>query len=48
MEFDPPLHVIHDDRGVLTVRFEREAFVRFLPLAFQQRGRASTQPTTVS
>ena len=34
MEFHPPLHVIHDGRGTLTVRFEREAFVRFLPLAF--------------
>ena len=34
MTFDPPLHVIHDGRGALTVRFEREAFVRFVPLAF--------------
>ena len=34
MEFDPPLHVIHDGRGTLTVKFEREAFVRCLPLAF--------------
>ncbi len=34
MEFDPPLHVIHDGRGTLTVRFERDAFVRFLSLAF--------------
>ena len=34
MVFDPPLHVIHDGRGTLTVQFEREALVRFLPLAF--------------
>ena len=34
MEFDPPLHVIHEGRGTLTVRFERDAYVRCLPLAF--------------
>ena len=34
MEFDPPLYVIHDGRGALTVRFKRQAFVRFLPFAF--------------
>ncbi len=34
MEFDPPLHAIHEGRGTLTVRFERDAFVRFLPLEF--------------
>ena len=34
MVFDPPLHVIRDDPGTLTVTFEGEAYVRFLPLAF--------------
>ncbi len=34
MQFDPPLHGIHDGRGTLRVRFEREALMRFLPLAF--------------
>ncbi len=34
MEFDPPLQVINEGRGTLTVSFEREPFVRFVPLAF--------------
>ena len=34
MELGAPPHVIHEGRGTLTVWFERDAFVRFLPLAF--------------
>ena len=33
MAFEPPLDVIHDGRGTLMVRFERDAYVRVLPLA---------------